>query len=123
MPFATTRNSSTASSRSTSAVLQLSLGAPGNDGVGLVELERAPEQVAVAIEGEPGRLSEGGCRVLRTAPGGLAAGVALDQHVHGAQPPCLGGRRPRRVDVRKLLDIGEREQRHAAVDALVPDRA
>ena len=34
-------------------VLQLALGPPGHDGIGLVELERAPEQVAVGVQREP----------------------------------------------------------------------
>ena len=101
-------------------VLPLALGAPGDDRVGLVELERARQQVAVAVEREAGGLRVGGGRVLRAAPRGLAARVAVDEHVHRAQAARLGGRGARRIDVGELLDVGEREQRDAAVDALVP---
>src|SRR6478672_5935249 len=37
-------------------VLQVALGSPGHDGIGLIELERAPEQLAVGVQREPGRL-------------------------------------------------------------------
>ena len=104
-------------------LLTLALGTPGDDRIGLVELERARQELAVAVQREPGRLRERGRRVLGAAPHRLAARIAVDEHVHGAQATRLRGRGARRVDVRELLDVRKREQRHAAVDALVPGRA
>src|SRR6476646_655727 len=103
-------------------VLQVALGSPGHDGIGLIELERAPEQLAVGVQREPGRLRIGGGRVLGAAPHRLTARVAVDEHVRGAQSRRLGGCGSRRLDVCQLLDVRKREQRHASIDALVPDQ-
>ena len=64
-------------------------------GSGWSSLSARAEQVAVAVEREAGGLSVGGGRVLRAAPHRLAAGVALEQHVHRAQ--ARPSPRPRRA--------------------------